>query len=220
MSGLLDWLYPHNTICPFCNQEAVLDADGVCSVCREGLVVLAGALRTCEAPLDGLSAGLAYAGPAKDAIRRLKYNGQYWLAPALAAYMALPPEWAVDGVVPVPLHPLRRWLRSYNQSQELAIALEKRGLAAPLTPDVLKRIRYTGPQARLSAAARRKNLQDAFRAVGSMKGKNLLLIDDVATTRSTLYACAAALKAAGASRVYALCAADADFTEETGGSVH
>ena len=201
---LLDALYPPDLVCPFCGGEALLGADGVCGQCRPSL-------RLCPpwlAPpygLDGLTAGLVYDGCAKNALRRFKYKGEAWLAPYLASFIHVPSSWAVDCYVPVPLHPLREWLRTYNQSQLLAQALQTR-FPFPIRNRLLSRTRYTPPQARLDASRRAANLNGAFRASPDAAGQSVLLIDDVTTTHSTLLECAWALRAMGAVRVYAACA--------------
>jgi len=107
--------------------------------------------------------------------------------------------------VPVPLHPLQPRLRSYNQSDLLAQELCRRyGLVQQ--NDLLLRTRFTKSQTTLNEFERAKNVSKAFSASPYARGKNILLIDDVTTTHSTLLSCAFALKAAGARRVYAACA--------------
>ena len=110
-----------------------------------------------------------------------------------------------DGLLPVPMHPVRERVRGYNQSERLArvVAAE---LGLPLLPRVLVRARSTRPQVGLSEDARRTNLRGAFavKQPERVAGKTLLLIDDVVTSGSSLHECAAALNAAGAKAVYAL----------------
>ena len=121
---------------------------------------------------------------------------------------ALPRDEAFDQVTPVPLHWWRRWERGFNQSELLALTLQKR-CGIP-TVRALRRIRRTESQAGLSNTARRKNVAAAFECRADVRGKRVLLIDDVMTTGSTAAACAAALKRAGAKRVTLLTVARVD----------
>ena len=123
---------------------------------------------------------------------------------------ALPREERFDAIVPVPLHWRRRWQRGFNQSELLA-----RGLASRYGFPViraLRRLRYTGTQTGLSQTARRHNVAAAFQArrPQALKGKRLLLVDDVMTTGSTAAACAGVLRKAGTARVVLLTIARAD----------
>ena len=70
----------------------------------------------------------------------------------------------------------------------------------------MRRTRFTKSQTKLTAFERAKNVSHAFLASPAVRGMNILLVDDVTTTHSTLLACALTLKAAGAERVYAVCA--------------
>jgi ComF family protein len=112
-------------------------------------------------------------------------------------------SWPVEAVVPVPLHWSRRLWRGYNQASVIAEVLARR-LGKPCRPRWLWRRRQTPPQYTVTTEERRRNLRQAFasRLPSSMKGRNILLADDVMTTGSTADACARALKAAGAGEVY------------------
>ncbi len=112
---------------------------------------------------------------------------------------------AGDVVVPVPLHPKRLRDRAYNQSALLARRLgQNAGL--PVVEGCLVRVKATPPQARTAAVAeRRRNMAGAFACRdGRLKDRQVLLIDDVATSGATLDAAAAALKASGAETVWGL----------------
>ena len=113
----------------------------------------------------------------------------------------------IDLVVPVPLHPLRRLRRGYNQAELLARPLA-RLLGKPLRQPLGRR-RWTAPQARLSRRRRQENLEDAFRlrSRGRLAGRRILLVDDVVTTGSTLRGAAAVLRKAGSGPILALAAA-------------
>lgn len=112
-------------------------------------------------------------------------------------------------IVPVPLHPSRRRERGFNQSELLAVGLaralgrQRAGAAPQVAKDCLRRKRATPPQTGLSVAARRENLRGAFEVIkpDAIRGRSIVLVDDVMTTGATLSACARALKHAGAAQV-------------------
>jgi ComF family protein len=110
----------------------------------------------------------------------------------------------VDYVFPVPLHNSRLRARGYNQSYILARALGKT-LNIRIGAHILKRKRKTPSQAGKSASGRKRNVAGAFdipkRHHSKLKGKSVLLVDDVFTTGATIEACARSLKAAGAAKV-------------------
>ena len=200
---LADILFPERLVCALCNEESVVGSDGLCDRCRAALAPCPRALAA-PAGLDGLAAGLIYNAAIEPAIHRFKYERQVWLAPYLAQFLVLPDDWQIDCMVPVPLHPLRSWLRTFNQSELLAESLTER-YPVPIRRDLLRRTRYTLPQAKLDAAGRAENLVGAFSASLRASGLNCLLVDDVTTTHHTLQECAGALKQVGAARVYAAC---------------
>ncbi len=131
------------------------------------------------------------------------------MAPYMGALMAqrfsmLPELSAAQVVIPVPLFKKRQQQRGYNQSELLARAFCKQtGLA--LDDTSLVRVRNTGSQTKLGRQARAENMSGAFCVTdpAAVKGKTVLLLDDVATTGSTLEACAVSLRRAGAKRVLA-----------------
>lgn len=155
-------------------------------------------------------AAFKYDEHSKSLVLRLKYHDQLQLAPVYGAWLAKAGKdlaAASDIIVPVPLHYWRFVWRRYNQSALLAQALAKNtGLA--MLPDALIRTRRTPPQAGLTRTQRYDNVKGAFAAnpryVGRIKGKTVLLIDDVMTTGATLEQCTKALLKAGARSVNAL----------------
>ena len=162
---------------------------------------------------DDIVAFGAFEGALAIALRRLKYQERPELAVPLGHLARLAARRAgltADLVVPVPLHPQRLAMRGYNQAALLAaeVAIE---LAAPLAARALVRLRNTPQQARLDRDARLDNVRSAFRArrPRAIQGRRVVLVDDVATTGSTLTACTEALLAAGAASVTALVVARA-----------
>ncbi|KQQ99428.1 ComF family protein [Deinococcus sp. Leaf326] len=197
-STLGDWLralLPRP--CPGCGAQ-LGTAAGLCAACRAALRV-----RTeSHSPLSGrvtphlLSCG-PYQGVARRSVRALKYGGAREVAVPLGELLAaaVPPSWNVAAVVPVPLHPARQRERGYNQAELLARAIAHR-LGVPCVP-ALERTRATAQQARQQVGDRQANLAGAFRVCGALPPGTVLLVDDVATTGSTLLACRDALLAAG-----------------------
>lgn len=232
VDGLTSCLDPFLTLLypPRCLVCRALGERGLCAACIAQIVPVAPPhCRTCGHPfLDQSgcvncavrrpafthcrSLGL-YDGVLRNAIHQFKYRDRPQMAAPLGVLLA---SYArahaadlhglrFDGILPVPMHPLRRRLRGYNQSERLAQIVGAE-LSLPLLSDTLIRIRPTRPQVGLTGEARRTNLQGAFavRGAEAVRGKTLLLIDDVVTTGSSLYECTLTLKAAGAKAVYAL----------------
>jgi ComF family protein len=142
-------------------------------------------------------------------VAELKYRGRRRIAGRLAKLLlerAEVEELLRGGVlVPVPLHPHRRAERGYNQAELLARAIATRS-TAPLATGLLTRRRDTPRQTGLPAAQRRRNVSGAFVVTRPerVRGRVLVLVDDVCTTGATLRACAEALRQAGASEVRVL----------------
>jgi len=107
-------------------------------------------------------------------------------------------------IIPVPLHSRRERWRGFNQAKALALPVAEE-FSLPINTTDLRRVRYTSSQAQLSANDRRSNLKDSFIWQGeSLVNKNIILIDDVATTGSTLEECAKILKKHQAGEVWGL----------------
>ena len=103
----------------------------------------------------------------------------------------------VDLVVPVPLHWTRRWKRGYNQPEAIASGVAE-AMGVPLRTDVLMRVQRTMTQTKVSVSEKAENVLGAFAVcedkVASDSYRHILLIDDIFTTGSTLYACFVALR--------------------------
>jgi len=159
---------------------------------------------------DALRTPFRFEGDARRALLEAKFRGITAHLEVLAAAAAhvVPPEWRVDAVVPVPLHPARRRKRGYNQSEDIASVVAKE-LEVRMHRTLVVRQSAGRPQASLSAVERIRNARGVY-AVRGMSPPRVLLVDDVTTTGSTLDAIATLLKEAGAERVYALAIARED----------
>lgn len=160
---------------------------------------------------DRARAIMRYDDASKGAILAFKHADRLELAPSFARWLARigePMLQQADFILPVPLHPGRLWLRRYNQSAELARRLAQMS-GKVFAPRLLERIRRTPSQGSMpSASARRRNVGGAFRVPekhrATLRGRVMILVDDVLTTGATLDACASVLKRAGAEKVLAL----------------
>ncbi|MBN1302878.1 MAG: ComF family protein [Anaerolineales bacterium] len=142
----------------------------------------------------------------------MKYRRDMGLGDALASQIIMflrQLSWSADMVVPVPLGKHRRGERGYNQVGLIAYPLALL-MDWDYNPRALFRTRETTTQVGLSVVARRSNVMDAFQAIPKLiQGKQIILIDDVATTGATLSSCARALMNAGALGVKAITVARA-----------
>jgi ComF family protein len=158
--------------------------------------------------LDRMRAAVAYDDLPRSIVLRLKYGRKVALARTMARYMApLRGDWGDDTlIVPVPLHRWRLWGRGFNQSGLVARELGRRW---DLETDnrLLRRVKRTQPLKGLNHTQRRKAVAGAFRAIGSdrIKGRTIVLVDDVLTSGSTAEACARVLRRAGAERIELIC---------------
>lgn len=184
-----------------CGQPLPFAVEGVerCGVCEKT-----------SPPFRAARSVFMYDAQTRPLLMRLKHRKDLSLVPLLEtllyrAYTCLPER--VDLVVPIPLHWRRLWSRGFNQSAVLAQALATR-LELPYDPLCIKRVRATPSQGGLSAEERRQNMRGAFSMCESrcdtVKGKKVLLVDDVYTTGATLSSCAKTLQKAGADSVCAL----------------
>lgn len=183
---------------PFCPRCGKPQAGGqLCSGCVEW-----------SAAIDGMRSPFRFEGAVREAVHQLKYRNLRALVPLLSGllndYMRTCPM-PGEVLVPVPLHRKRLRERGYNQSRLLAEGLGRLN-NLPVVADCLVRQKHTPPQARTSTVEeRRDNVVGVFACRDDrLQGKQVLLIDDVATSGATLDACATTLKASGAVSVWAL----------------
>ena len=192
-------------VCPAC-EDSITDKGFLCHFCKESR----------KSHLDSLIAAVPYDNPAA---RKMVHNFKYRFIGDISRLLAnlvcralirndapLP-----DFLVPVPLHPKRLRWRGFNQSLLLAKHISDK--LAPLMEieilDILQRKKFNRPQMQIKNYQERlKNMQNIFALLPDtnldlIKNKNILLIDDIATTGATLEECAKVLKSAGAKKVFA-----------------
>lgn len=181
-------------LCPHCGRPR--PDSRLCPICQRDPL-----------QIDGVRSVAYFDGTLREVIHHFKYYnvqdlaiplgrlmGQYWEKNPLPAEI----------IVPVPLHKDRLRERGYNQAALLARELGK-SIGLPVSENGLERVRATRLQVDLSAQERKENVRDAFRCSNAeLRGKRVLLVDDVCTTGATLEACSIALRQAGACSVWAL----------------
>ena len=141
----------------------------------------------------------------KELLHAVKYGGNVatgrWLGRILGEKMREAAYPLPDVIVPVPLHWRRKWKRGYNQAEVIARGISE-GLSGdiPVLTDILRRVRYSTSQTRMSVGSKWENVSGAFvlrdikTAAERLSGRHVLLVDDVLTTGATAEACWDALR--------------------------
>jgi len=192
-----------------------LDEGSGCAVCAEPLASDAGRCAACRVgrAFDSAHALGPFRGSLREAVLQVKYRGHRSLAHDLGRRVGVEiassmPE--LDVIVPMPLARRRQRERGYNQAARIAGGLAST-LGVRCSERLLRRVRDTESQARLTRAARLTNVQAAFRGSKRVAGRSVLLVDDVLTTGATADSAARALRVAGAASVHVVVLARAEF---------
>lgn len=197
----------------FCCGELVEHARFLCNDCRLSLIdqrVKKSKVISRNSVKYTIHSCYYYQDAVKKAISRLKYcnstRPSKYMAEAVALKVSHSRRNDFDVVTFVPMDRLEGMKREYNPAEKIAEHTARR-LRLPLKPLLIK-VRRTKKQHRLTASERRENVRGAFVAYGDVRGKNILLIDDVVTTGSTICECAGELLRNGAKSValYTFCA--------------
>jgi len=181
--------------CPCCGIPFATGVDHLCGDCLQQ-----------HYAFDCARSLLLYKSPVADIIVRLKFGGQLngltTLAQLAAIADCMQELTEPELIVPVPLHASRLCERGFNQATLIARACLPQW-ANRIRMDVLARNRLTTPQSQLSGRERRSNLQRVFTVEhgNEVRGKRILVVDDVFTTGSTVNECARVLRKAGAARI-------------------
>ena len=225
LDALSDLVYPPERRCLACrNDLGEESADGaLCRGCREELERLRedfaeeeeAAGKRCEWPEGPAYVHCAwpYRGAAVQLVYRLKYDGIRRAAVPLCEAMAFLPAEDEELIVPVPTTKRRKWKRGFNHAELLARGLAKR-FGMPMDARALVRVGDREPQAGLSGEERLHNLENTFQASPAVRGKRILLVDDVYTTGATAREAVRALRAAGCARVGMLAACRAGLDDD------
>ncbi|MDR1375332.1 MAG: ComF family protein [Holosporaceae bacterium] len=192
--------------CKICGAPFEIDLDALCLACLKK-----------RPHFDRAIAAFRYEDFSKDMILKFKHWDATYIAEKLSNWMygACAKDMAgADIIIPVPIHFLKRLKRQYNQSELLAMGLQKLSGVA-YEPRILKKIKHTDPQEGLSRNRRLKNVRGSLGVdedyVSLIDGKSVILVDDVLTTGSTVNECSRILKKYNAAKVIVVTLARVDL---------
>jgi ComF family protein len=220
---IFDFFLPR--FCPGCNKKLLPDENPVCIECLSSILI------TDEIRLENeYERNFSSSKIIKDfysrfvfetdktlqqIIHALKYSQRFKIGIYLGNILAdgiKSKQWQLDLIIPVPIHHLKKAERGYNQSDYIAKGLSS-SLNIPYSTKSIKRTRFTESQTKLNMNERAVNVANAFKVkgIGRIKGKNILIVDDIITTGATIQECGRALVNGGAKTVYACSVGIANF---------
>ena len=223
-NACFDFFIPR--FCPACNKKLLPDETAICTSCLSLIQKVDSGRLESEferkfASSEIISGFTSLYVFEKDKtlqayIHSIKYNKRFLNAKYLGKLIGENlgeqiRSWKIDYICAIPLHPLRKADRGFNQSFYIALGINKK-LGIPVKKNLVKRARYTETQTNLTLKEREINISDAFKAKHKkiIQNKNFLIVDDVITTGATVRECGKALLNYGATRVYACSAAVAE----------
>lgn len=216
-NNFLDLLYPVS--CLGCGKNLTSNEEVLCVQCRINLPVTDLTITSSSSvtlqfmgriPFDFVYSYVIFSkkGIVQRLVHQIKYKGQKEAGTVLGRWFGYELKEKCgevtlsDLLISVPLHPVRRRQRGFNQSEYIADGLAE-ALQMPVNYEALKRIRFEASQTRKGKVSRRENVSDVFTVTNAeaIRGKRVILVDDVLTTGATLEACAHQLLKAGCQSV-------------------
>jgi len=224
LDKFIELVFPENNTCCICGywdeeigkkyicRECLLKLKSLqghkCKICSKPLISSGDICMECiETPkfFKKVYSPYKYEGLLRDVIKDFKYNNKpyYYKMLGELLYQHIKDEKIdFDIITYVPLHKNKKRRRGYNQSQLIAKYIGNRMNVS--SEKLIKRLVDTKPQNQLNREDRKNNLKNTFSSEKKIKNKNILLVDDVYTTGTTLNACSEALLKVGAKNIYAL----------------
>lgn len=207
INGLNRWVFPRNCTC--CSRHLFKYEKGICSICMAQLPIFNNIQQSTEilhdrtmgrVQLQQAFSWLKFyrGGPTQKILHAIKYKGKSSLAVELGQQIGqfVNEYLEVNNntfLVPVPLHPLKQQMRGFNQSEKLADGISK-VTQIPVLPKALQRTEFHLSQTQKGKDARWEEIKNDFHAnIDEVRGRDIILVDDVCTSGSTIEACAKAL---------------------------
>ena len=204
---------PQGYLCQECQDKIAYLAPPLCRLCSKPLLHrksdLCAQCNKKKSPFKRVLSITVYKEPMTGLLHLLKYKNYDYLGRFLSCLMIQHIERigldlsCYQAIIPVPLHPFKRKERGYNQTELLAEQIANH-FQIPLRNDIIYQKKDKTSQTRLKKEQREKAMQGVFSAQKDLKDKNVILIDDILTTGSTLKECALALKEKGAKDIMAI----------------
>ncbi|MHB8852249.1 MAG: ComF family protein [Ignavibacteriaceae bacterium] len=224
LTDIADFFLPR--FCASCSTKLITREDVVCSICLNKLnrvnksrIAIQYLRKFRETAIISDFYALYLFEKEKEVQRiiyQLKYNNKFLIGKFLGenlgrAISEVIQPWQIDMIIPVPLHHLKKAERGYNQSFYITKGLNNI-LHIPVNQRIIKRKRFTQSQTSLDMKEREQNIKDAFalKRDYKLKGKNILLVDDVVTTGATVRECGRLLLNNGANKIFVAAVAIAD----------
>lgn len=219
----VDWIFPPRCVgcnksgyrlCTTCLEKIQRISHPYCVLCGKKLIKgsICSTCKVMPLKITAIRSWAVYDATTRKALHQLKYYRNISLGETFSQFLCnllIETGWEIDVVTPIPLGYARRKQRGYNQAALLAKPVAQK-LNIRYQPKIVTRNRETISQVNLNYAERKNNVLGAFDANENLAyGKNVLIIDDVTTSGSTLDACADALFKAGAKNVYGMTVARA-----------
>lgn len=223
-NAILDFFFP--SFCASCQTKLISTERFVCPLCFSKIkkATIDRIEREfqrkflCDNLISGLNASFVFEKERElqHILHALKYNGKFLLGKYLGEIVSnetinILKSWNPNLILPIPLHPLKKAERGYNQSDFICKGLSK-ALNIQYRTNIIKRSRFTHSQTTMTLEERKQNVNEAFKQKKkrAITGKRILLVDDVITTGATITECAKVLLENGADKIYAFSIALAD----------
>ena len=217
LNKIINYVYPK--VCGFCNK--IISEEYTCKNCQEKLKYMYESERqlvSVNKYFDILICAYKYKGIIRSKILQYKFKNKKYLYTTLSQRLIeLLNMYSneIDIIIPVPIHFMRAFNRGYNQSFLIARFIAKK-IDKELKNNILKKVRNNKPQSLLTANKRKNNVYNAYKLIraDAIKGKTILLIDDIYTTGATVNECSKVLKENGAKKIIVATVAKATISKQ------
>ena len=217
LNKIINYVYPK--VCGFCNK--IISEEYTCKNCQEKLKYMYESERqlvSVNKYFDILICAYKYKGIIRSKILQYKFKNKKYLYTTLSQRLIeLLNMYSneIDIIIPVPIHFMRAFNRGYNQSFLIARFIAKK-IDKELKNNILKKVRNNKPQSLLTANKRKNNVYNAYKLIraDAIKGKTILLIDDIYTTGATVNECSKVLKENGAKKIIVATIAKATISKQ------
>ncbi len=203
--SLKNLIFPSKNICLICKTVDESIKKHICEDCYSNLEIVNKSVELYSPYIETVYYSLFYNRFIREIVKDYKYKGKNYLYKALGSIMVdtlYPFNLELDATLYIPMHKRKQAIRGYNQSELLAKYISEK-LDAPLIKDNLIKHKMTKDQSHSNMVERSTNLKDSFKIknIESIKGKHILLVDDIITTGSTMEEASRVLIEGGARKV-------------------